>query len=106
MGHGGHYITSNVAGKRDLYNFEDISSTNTIYAVNQVAIAKSEQTPNSLKLGMSLTTGGTNYIADVGTPTSQKYQQMSYIRTLNPKTSAAWTMSDINGLEAGIITIS
>jgi hypothetical protein len=95
------YVGSPTVGLKDSYLLSDLPAGVTQIKALQSNIyaAKSDATLASSKV--LLRTGGTDYYGNTqGMGTS--FQTYSQIFALNPNTAIAWTVADINGLEAGI----
>ena len=96
------YVSTATSGNRDTYAMSDLpSGIGTIFAVRTIAIAKKSDA-GAASLKVVDRSGGTNYY---GTTTALVTGDVSIpgaIRTVDPATSAAWTASGVNALEAGV----
>jgi hypothetical protein len=95
------YNYSTTAGDRDLYTLDDLASaTAEVAGIQTVLIAQSSDAAAGVKA--ALRSGGTVYYdADVvlnGTPSDVSI----VVREDDPATSAPWTVSGVNALEAGM----
>lgn len=95
------YVSSGVAGNKDLYNFFDLSnSASTVKGVQlNTYVAKSDtgsrSVTNLVKSGIAEATGAT-------TTLSSSYTVVSHVQEIDPSTSAAWTANGINTAEFGV----
>jgi hypothetical protein len=85
----------------DLYSMTDFAGTGTINSVTAWMRARSTATPSAANARQRIRTGGTNYTGTLFSTTTS-YADYSYTWNLNPRTSAAWTWTDINALQAGV----
>jgi hypothetical protein len=93
------YVQDAVSGHRDTYAMGDLPSVGTIYGVqNNVVAKKTDASAISLKpaikSGASVYYGGTTSL-----PVSDI--TLTDLRSVDPNTSAAWTLGSVNALEAG-----
>lgn len=94
------YVAASTPGDVDLYTFDDLASpTGDVFAVcvnyrSKKDDAGSRVLTSQVKSGSS-TDDGANYAPGTS------YASTSDIFELNPDTSSAWTISEVNGLEAG-----
>lgn len=95
------YVNSNTLNQRDSYNSADlVTASGTIVGVeHNMVIRKDDIAPRAVT--PLYRTGGSDYlgteVSATGTYTLSLQRQI-----LNPNTSAAWTVSEINALEHGI----
>lgn len=93
------YVTSATSGNRDTYALGDIVATTTIYGVqNNVIAKKTDSSAVSLKPAFkssSTVSYGTTKVL------SANAESIRDLRIQDPNTSAAWTDSGVNALEAG-----
>jgi hypothetical protein len=96
------YVSTSTSGNRDTYAMGDVlSGIGTVYAVRTTAIAKkSDAGVASLKVVDR--SGGTNYYGPTTALNAGDTSVPGAIRTVDPATSAAWTVSGVNALEAGV----
>ncbi len=95
------YVESSTVSHVDLYTYEDLSGTPTIYAVQAVAVVKKDDA--SAKTSKLLTrVNGTNYEGSAFAPTNGAYGYFTEIWALNPDDSATWVKADVDGAEFGI----
>jgi len=91
----------------DLYSFPDISYDATVASVTVKMRCdveqnyKDGQNPAEGWAMAALRVGGTDYYSDEKT-LNWNWADYSYTWTVNPQTSSAWTISDINALQAGV----
>lgn len=94
------YVSATASGTRDLYAMGDISGNYTVLGVQNNVIAKKTDAggtaiKSAIKSGASIYYGPTV----VATPSDTT---VSDLRTTDPATSAAWTITGVNNLEAGM----
>lgn len=93
------YVQSGTSGHMDLYAYSDASNSNIIYGVQNNVIAKKTDA-GSVAVRPILRSGGTNY-GGSSTFLGTNDIVVSDTRALDPNTSAAWTQTNVNALEAG-----
>lgn len=95
------YVGSATSGLRDTYTLADLpGGVSTVYGVQVSGLmAKSDVSLGTAKL--VIRSGGTLYD---GTTRALSTSYVGYYEryTINPATGLAWTVSDVNGLEAGM----
>jgi hypothetical protein len=95
------YVESSTVSHIDLYTYEDLPGTPTIYAVQSVAVVKKDDA--SAKTSKLLTrVNGSNYEGSAFAPVNGTYGYFTEIWALNPDDSAAWAKADVDGAEFGI----
>jgi RHS repeat-associated protein len=110
------YVATGTNGYQDLYGLPDLTGTGSIESVTVSALASGElddsgcQNPPPCniiraKVQLLVRTGGTVYpggatIVDTGTLDSPV--SVSSTWTTNPATGQAWTVADVNALQAGV----
>lgn len=98
------YVSSSTVNNYDLYDFGNLSSTaNTISAVVISSLVQKDNVgtraiATTVKSGSSTTDSGNTYLG-IGWTMAQR------ILATDPNTSAAWTTSGVNALQAGIKVI-
>ena len=96
------YVYTNTVGNVDTYALSDLPGTAVaVKAVQVQARARKEgvATPQNLDLAVR-TTGGDYFSADKVLSTS--FVSLSHLWETNPGTAAAWTVSEVNAMEAGV----
>lgn len=96
----GTYNTSSTVGHKDTYDFSDlVSGTGTVFGIQtNMHAKKADAGIGALK--EIVVAGATTYDGNTTQlPTSTAW--IGQIRETNPDTSAAWTVGDVNSLEAG-----
>jgi hypothetical protein len=96
------YVSTNTVDQVDTYALSDLpSAAAVVKCVQVVARARKEgsATPQNIALAVR-TTGGDAYSADQALQTS--FQSHMKIWETNPGTAAAWTVSEVNAMEAGV----
>ena len=98
----GNWNEINANDKLDLFGMTDLTGNiEVIKCMQAQARTKKEGTPTPQNLKLALRTASTNYVsADKVVQTS--YKPLFNIWEVNPNTSAAWIVSQVNGLEAGV----
>lgn len=101
----GDSIYSNVVGDEETYPLPDVhASVNTMVPQAVVvcarAMATPDATPQNIELGLSV--GGVFYSSGSKTVGHlQGERRIQHIWSTNPSTSSAWSISDVNALQAG-----
>lgn len=88
----------------DTYNLNDvvnITSGSTIHNVTVYFKGKSTSATYKGVCSVAMRIGGSNYFGGSNT-LSTTYSYYSYTWNSNPKTGSAWTISDLNSLQAGV----
>lgn len=100
------YNESETVGHIDTYVMQNVPAGLTAITAVAVTVRVKKTDANSRMFSAVLRIGGVNYVhADTkGVPGGYAYLQ--WIWTLNPATSAAWTVADVNALEAGVKVVS
>lgn len=95
-----NYQSSLTVKKTDLYNIDALGVGAS--SISQIEIfVRSKCDASNDGINIKLKTGGTEYPSshfNIGT----SWEVNSWVRATNPKTSLAWTVSDINSLQIGI----
>lgn len=100
----GDYNSSNVSGAKDLYTFGDLAgSTTTVYGV-QTGVVAARTDVGSGSVRPILKSGGTVY-NDTTVSLGPSSQYIGNVRETDPATGTAWTVSGVNGIEAGVEVI-
>ncbi|HEY5785862.1 MAG TPA: hypothetical protein VIT65_13895 [Microlunatus sp.] len=95
------YNYSATVGARDLYAMGDIAAaTNGVLGVQLVSVAHktdsaTRSVKNLVKVGSTVYASAAKVLAVSATPTLTVHQ-------VNPATSAAWTVSEVNAIETGV----
>lgn len=95
-----NYVTSGTVGQRDTYAMADLTGSPTVLALQTCVVAKKSDagTMNlkpAIKSGASVYYGATTALA--GSDTT-----LTDLRTVDPATAAAWTVTGVNAIEAGM----
>jgi hypothetical protein len=95
------YVASNTVGNRDSYAYGDLTTlAGTIFGVQRnLYLRKDSAGTRTVKPSTRIS--GTDYDGSAISP-STSYGYASDIQETNPATSAAWTISDVNGAEHGL----
>lgn len=92
-----------VAGTRDMYTIADLPSNATSVTAVAVTVIAKKSDAGAASIKPSVRSGGTNYDGSTIalTPSDLTYQQRW---SADPATGAAWTVSAVNAMEAGVVT--
>lgn len=95
------YNTSAVVGQRDTYGLSDlVAGTDKVYAVQAVTHAQKSDA-GAANMKVALKSGAGVYYGPVQ-PLGTTDTAYATVFETNPATTAAWTVTDSNGLEAGV----
>lgn len=95
------YVSSSVAGTKDTYQFQDVSTnTAAIFGIAVTNYARKDAA-GAGSLANIVRVGGADYAQPV-TPLSASWTANENLVPLNPATNAPWTISAVNGTEFGI----
>lgn len=101
-----NYIKEDTADQLDLYTMADPAFTpalGTVKNLSVCALNKMSGAPAANKVKLALRTNSTDYTSAAKTPGTDTVPTRSQeIWSTNPNTSAAWTESDLDSLEAGV----
>jgi hypothetical protein len=95
------YVFSSTSGQQDMYTMQDmVHSTGTVVGVCHTAYATRTDavTPRQIKLVNRRTTDSKSPAIDLTTA----YLGYAYAYALDPETSAAWTITNVNALQSGV----
>jgi hypothetical protein len=97
-----NYVQSNTSGQRDTYTLADLPAggVTTVYGVQSNVIAK--RTDAGAIAVKPVIKSGATIAYGSNTPLPVADTVVSYVRAIDPATSAAWTASGVNALEAGM----
>jgi hypothetical protein len=93
------YNSSTTSGHRDTYTLGAISAGDTVHGIQTNMVAKKGGGDPDMKTVVR--SGGTNY-SDATSTVTTTAATYSTVRESDPATTAAWTVSGVNGLEAGV----
>ena len=94
------YNSASASGTRDLYTMGDLSGSYSVLAVqNNVIVKKTDAGGTALK--SAIKSGGTIYYGTSQTITPSDATVMD-LRTADPATATAWTITGVNNIEAGM----
>lgn len=95
------FVTGTTSGHRDTYAMTDLpASATTVYGLQAVSVAKKSDA-GAITYKNTIRSGGTNYASSAFAPTTTDAAYVD-LRAVDPATSAAWTTSGVNGIEAGV----
>jgi len=101
------YVSTNSNGALDLYTFSDLTgSIGEIKCVQVQARTVKNGAPTPQNLQLAVRSGGTNYFSSSMAVPSINPKILSNIWQLNPNTSAAWTVSEVNAAEFGMNAVA
>lgn len=95
------YVSASASGNKDLYNVANLPITpSSVHGVSVISTARKSETGtaanrNILKTNGTIANGSTNYL-------STSYNKYITTYEINPVTSTAWSVSDVNNLQIGI----
>ncbi|MEW6143348.1 MAG: hypothetical protein AB1597_09410 [Chloroflexota bacterium] len=95
------FDATNTAWEYDLYNLQDSAVAGTISNVTVYVKARSVSTPTRNNVNTVIKTNGVEY-RGTATQTTTSYALYSTSYNTNPNTSAAWTWTQVNALQAGV----
>jgi hypothetical protein len=92
------YIEGVTNAQEDTYGMSDATDPGGTYNIDVLmwTIHDDEGAVSNLQTGLDI--GGTNYLGWQGDGTSGVYANSTYTWTLNPSTSAEWTLTQVNAL--------
>ena len=95
-----NYVTSNLQGATDLYNFSNLTTApNKIDAI-QLSVWASKTDAETRQMSTQVKSGSvTTNSKDYNLPTN--HLDMNRIENVDPATGAAWTTSGVNAVQAG-----
>jgi hypothetical protein len=93
------YVASATVGAKDTYQMQDLGTTNTIAAV-QVSNAAVKDNTAARSISNLVRSGSTDYTG-ASTALTTTYAYYSTVLETDPATSAAWTQTGVNGMQAG-----
>lgn len=95
------YVETSTATTKDTYAMGDLTSTPTaIYGI-QTVLAARKTDAGSRSVAAVIRSGGTDYDGST-VALADSYACLTEVRETDPATSAAWTASGVNAIEAGI----
>lgn len=95
------YVSDSVVGHRDTYAMADLyAGASNVLAVQNCLVAKKSDA-GAVNLKSALKVGATVYTGSAQGLSTGDVTYMD-LRTQNPATAAAWSVSDVNALEAGV----
>lgn len=94
------YLTHGTTAGYALFNFTTFAvPTGSIVTKLEITYTARDVTGGVNNLRAALRVGGTNYLTtDTGIDLGTGYLAVTYAYVVNPKTSAVWTVADINGI--------
>jgi hypothetical protein len=95
------YVQGSVIGNKDLYQLADLpAGIATIFGIQTTVMAKKTDAGARL-LKHVVRSGGTDY-ADTAVALSTSDTTTTSVRQVDPATSAAWTLANVNAAEIGV----
>lgn len=95
------YLTTSSAGDRETFGFPDLGVTGTVKAVAVVHVSRKDDAGDR-KVVTVVRRGSTNYDNATTQTLSTDYAAQQQVYELDPSTSAAWSVSNVNAGEFGI----
>lgn len=97
------YVKSSTLNAKDTYAMTDSAASGTILAVRPLVVARKETSGPTRTIATMVRVGGSDYVSSNNqtVPSTLLYTPFTDTLTTNPATSAAWTKTDVNGMEAG-----
>jgi len=101
------YVSTNSNDFLDLYTFSDLTgSIEEIKCVQVQARTVKNGAPTPQNLQLAVRSGGTNYFSSSNVVPYVNPKSLFNIWQLNPNTSAAWTVSEVNAAEFGMNAVA
>jgi len=101
------YVSTNSNGALDLYIFSDLTgSIEEVKCVQLQARTIKNGAPTPQNLQLAVRSGGTNYFSSSMAVPYVNPKSLFNIWQLNPNTSAAWTVSEVNAAEFGMNAVA
>jgi hypothetical protein len=99
------YIESSTTGQKDLFALSNLThAPTTIHAVAVTAKARKTDA-GSGQVKQTMKSGATEALCSSESLSETSYARKIYARGVDPATSAAWTISGVNGIEAGVESV-
>ncbi len=96
------YVKDAVFDEIDLYAYDDLPGTATsVYAVQRCMFARKDDSGGSKNAAGIVKTGGTVY-AGSSVALADNYTYYCDVLDVNPNTTSAWSVSEVNGAQFGI----
>jgi hypothetical protein len=100
------YVAGTAAGNIDLYTFAAIATTTgAVQGVMQMMIARNDSA-GTTTLGAECRSGTTNFVDAGQNVGSTTYNGYFVLRLVDPNTSAAWTIANVNAAQFGVNRIA
>jgi hypothetical protein len=100
------YVAGTAAGNIDLYAFAAIATTTgAVQGVMQMMIARNDSA-GTTTLGAECRSGTTNFVDAGQNVGSTTYNGYFLLRLVDPNTSAAWTIANVNAAQFGVNRIA
>jgi hypothetical protein len=101
------FVGVNAGDQLDLYTLTDLpAAPDAVKCVQLQAMAAKYGSPTPGNLQLALRTANTNYFSGDKTPPAIISKHLFHIWENNPNTLAAWTKTQLDGLEAGIKSVT
>lgn len=97
------YNESSTPGNRDTYKYPDLSNviSGVIHGINILLNARKSDDISTRSISTLMVIGGTDYQGS-NQAISSSYKYWNQIYSINPDTSAAFTIAEVNDIDAGI----
>lgn len=98
------YNTSSTANQTDTFALNDVPTGATVYGIQQIVTAR-QDAGSARTIAPVLRIGSTNY-AGTSVSLTSSYAMFLEPKSVSPATSSGFTVSELNGLEAGYKLVS
>jgi hypothetical protein len=98
------YVSASTAGNKDLYNFDDLASTDSPKLVTVLTLTRKDD-GTARTMAPTIRSGATDLDGSTYTQTTS-YDYAEMITETDPNTSAAWTKAAVDALQAGVKVVS
>lgn len=95
-----NYVTSNVLGAKDLYNFDNLTTVPTVIDAVQLSVW-AQKTDSDTRQMATIFHSNTSETTGPVINLPGNHIDMNRIENLDPATNAAWTAAGVNALQAG-----
>jgi len=96
------YIQDTVSTNRTLFTYDDLSTNYTAVHGIQINSVVRETDASDFTLINALKSGGINYPEAAQAIAGQTFESLFNVRDTDPDTAVAWTIANLNALQAGV----